>query len=628
MSSKTKSRSSRKGGFSMFRSPLLTTNTIYKTKIQNSGIVEGVELYFIRHAHSCANMIEAYGAKGLQKLSSKNIRPDYAPNPHITNFGISHALGSTLSDVITIGGFNYTSKIQPDLVCASQLIRTWETAYTLFYQYFNQKTQNGKCKNPLYICPYIGENRDVKLPGTPYLDLDNQPEDIKTSKNKFNRFIKHFKEYIQTYYPDTINVDDLCTPNLEYLFKNGNIYPVPKSNKPTNILTNTTEYLTDEPDFNQFINTILPKLIQKVKQDRILKGSMRIENKPIRIVIVTHSKFMEENILKQLSSIDKQKILSYRNSEGKVKVYNCDVYKMSLVADINTRKTNIFFPENVQVASEIDFYKMPSPFKDFTDKNFSISNKNVSPQYFNQYFENLYQLQNTEKLHKMFDIIVGLCDKETKENGNKEYNYLNLLIDKLVGAWAKDKGNLNVNLSGLLTYKSRNAIIRSNILNNELSGLLTQTRINNSNPAINRLPNVNLSERETEVREISPYKHYKHYQNPFNGNGNENEFSEWNETFEEEEKPSINSKRGLTNFKRQTASMGTTPGFIKQVKKQNNLTNPQITASILRAQGVSNFSGIQPYEKTNMEEASGGKKKKRTVKKKSVKRKSTSFRKK
>lgn len=603
---KSKTKSSRKGGFSMFKSPLLTTNTIYKTKIQNQGIVEGVELYFIRHAHSCANMIEAYGAKGLQKLSSKNIRPDYAPNPHITNFGISHALGSTL------GEFSYSSKIQPDLVCASQLIRTWETAYTLFYHYFNEKTQNGKCKNPLYICPYIGENRDVKLPGAPYLDLDNQPEDIKTSKNKFNRFIKHFKEYIQTYYPNTINVDDLCTPNIDYLTPDGKIMV----NKAQRVLTNerNRNYITDEPDFNEFIRVILPTLIQKVKQDRILKGPMRGENKPIRIVIVTHSKFMEENILKQLSSNDKQTILRYRDSEGKVKVYNCDVYKMSLVADRNTRKTNIFFPENSQVATQIDFYQMPSPSGGFTDKNFSISNKNVSPQYFNQYFEKLYPSRNIEQLNKMFDIIVGLCDKETKRNGNKEYNYRNLLMDKLVGVWAKGKG-----------YSSANSIQE---LKNSLSGLLlsSQTRRNNRNLGMNGPPNVNESERPTEVLVKPPYTPYQYsnnenernteiyvkspytpYQNPNNENRNSGH--------------SVNkSNKSLTYSSPQSAApLGQRASFITPVQLR---VTPPINNVIRKASSVR-------VEPSPIEVIDGGKKKKRTVKKKSVQRKSSSsFRKK
>ena len=621
MSSKTKSqkRSSKKGGFSMFRSPSLTTNTIYNTKV-GYAVPEGVELYFIRHAHSCANMIEAYGAKGVQKLTSTNIRPLYAANPHITNFGISHGLGSTLSEM------NYSQMIQPDLVCASQLIRTWETAYNLFYQYFNARTSNGKCKNPLYICPYIGENRDVKLPGAPYLDLDNQPEDIKTSKSKFNKFIQHFKEYIEKYYPDTISVDDLCKPNLQYILKNGNIYPVPNSNKATNILTNSSDYLTDEPNFAQFVDSILPKLIQKVQQDRLLKGPMRGENKPIRIVIVTHSKFMEENIVKQLSSSNKKSFLQFRNNEGKVKVYNCDVYRMSLVAERNQRKTNLFFPTK-ETYESVDNYVMPAPNGGLTDIEFSISEKNVAPIYFNQYFQDSYWESIVEKkrdIQKLFDIIVGLCDKETKKNGNKEYNYRNLLVDKLIGLWTKKKGwtstsaiqNAKNRVSRLLMEKNNSPQLNV-VVNNRVEVLPenerpTEVRVGTLYTPYQN-PNENISERETEVRVKSPYTPYQ--------NLNENEFSGWNKNLTPSPSPTITHSEALTSLKQ--------PNLRKRSTFFNptNLTQQPITSSPYLQKTTERFSGMNRSGST-INGTHGGKKKKRTVKKKSVKRKSTSFRKK
>ena len=72
MSSKTKSQ--RKGGFSLFPPKTQVSNVLRgrESEVQPQSInmtVNNVpvELFFIRHAHSCANMIEAYGTKGLKK---------------------------------------------------------------------------------------------------------------------------------------------------------------------------------------------------------------------------------------------------------------------------------------------------------------------------------------------------------------------------------------------------------------------------------------------------------------------------------------------------------------------------------------------------------------------------------
>ena len=66
-----------------------------KIKFENLSDIP-IEIYFIRHAHSCANMIETFGGTGIKGFLTGN-RSRLANNPHITNFGISHSLNYSLT---------------------------------------------------------------------------------------------------------------------------------------------------------------------------------------------------------------------------------------------------------------------------------------------------------------------------------------------------------------------------------------------------------------------------------------------------------------------------------------------------------------------------------------------------
>lgn len=404
-----------------------------------------VELYFIRHAHSCANMIESYGAKGWQVIYKTDYRPIYANNPHITNFGISHALGSTFSEKE-----NYTKQIQPDIICASQLIRTWETAYTLFFDYFNQnknQVQNNinninknlkQCDIPLYICPYIGEKRGTIL----YTDLDNQPENIKISNEKFIRFLKHFRKYINDYYNK--NETKICKPKIVYLERNNgyslSVLKKQKKQKIENYINQNSSVfynlcLTNEPNFDNFKNKILESLILFAVSSRNKKNG-KLEKKipinkenPLRIVLVTHSKFMEENIVKHLST--KNEILKFRNNgNGGIKVFNCDVYKIEVPPKINsymTRTLNppkLFFPKILN-HENYDNYVMPPIRYNSTgkiiNKKFNIGDKNTIKRYLELYSTNLNYFD--------LNIILGLCNKENKQS-QKEFRKFILNVNK------------------------------------------------------------------------------------------------------------------------------------------------------------------------------------------------------
>ncbi len=271
------------------------------------------EIYWVRHANSCANMLESYGAKGLQDfmygvthLSVKTKRGTYTPDPHITNFGISHANLLSTQDFI--------KNIQPDIICVSQLLRTWETAYTLFPQYFSNTEYFSEFKNQLYVCPWINEKRENMF-GT---NLDNEPDLPENTIRKFDEFKEYLVEtFGETFTPNT-------KTNINYINRNGDGLLDTQINKQTFI----KNYKTPKPDYNNFIEKILPYLYKEI-----------LKFKPnAKIVIVTHSKFIQKNITKVK---DKQ----YSTDECVTRTIkpgyprNCDIYKQTYNVTIQQNKS-------------------------------------------------------------------------------------------------------------------------------------------------------------------------------------------------------------------------------------------------------------------------------------------------
>ena len=346
-------------------------------------IPPNVELYWIRHLHSCANMLESIGGRDIQLLRTiqsthvENIteRTRLAPNPHITPFGISHALGSTLHSK------NLTELIQPDLICASQLIRTWETAYLLFLQYFQKN-------KPLYIVPYIGEKRFPKIIGLKRLNTDNQPESIPISKKKFMNFFKYLQEYIKKYHQNECNKmnvnTNLVPPQIEYINRIGEI--TDKSDKST---------LSSNPNFKKFIKDILPHLI-----------SMVPSKKTIRIVLVTHSHFMEHNILPSKMTIPKY-LVPRLDSKGILRVWNVDCYRMT-----SSKGVEFAFPVRIP----FDQYHLP---KDMGGGKYHISDKNT----LSIFFKDLDQ-KDQNKYHDKIKYALGMCAIE-------EPKYITYVLNKL-----------------------------------------------------------------------------------------------------------------------------------------------------------------------------------------------------
>ncbi len=337
--------------------------------VNHLSIPNNVELYWIRHLHSCANMLESIGGRdiklirALQTTHIENIteRTRLAPNPHVSPFGISHALGSTLHLK------NLTDLIQPDLICASQLIRTWETAYLLFLQYFQKQ-------NPLYVLPYIGEQRFPKIIGLKRLNLDNQPDSIPVSKKKFMRFFQYLQKYISLYEKKRFDQQHiqlpLIPPKIQYINRKGDF--TNQSNKST---------LSSNPNFSKFMKDILPHLISLVH---------KTDQKPIRIVLVTHSHFMEHNILP--SNITIPKYLAPRvDSKGILRVWNADCYQMT------SKGVEFAFPARIS----FDQYMIP---KEIGGGKYHVSNKNTLL----TFIDNLKD-RDQNKHHEEIEYALGMC---------------------------------------------------------------------------------------------------------------------------------------------------------------------------------------------------------------------------
>jgi len=338
-----------------------------------------VELYWIRHLHSCANMLESIGGRDIKLVRAlktthvENIteRTRLTPNPHVTPFGISHALGSTLHSN------NLTDLIKPDLICVSQLIRTWETAYLLFLQYFQKNKET-----PLYVVPYIGEQRFPKIIGLKRINLDNQPDSIPLSKKKFMRFFQYLQHYVSTYEKKRFQEKKISTilnlPKIQYINRKGNF--TTQSNKST---------LSSNPNFHKFMNDILPHLISLIpSKDKI------------RIVLVTHSHFMEHHILPPKITIPKY-LAPRVDSKGILRVWNADCYRMTSSDHKNMKPSVHFaFPERIS----FDSYTIPS---EIGGCKYHVSDKNTLTTFFKD-----LKNRNQNKHHEDIQYAIGMCGIE------------------------------------------------------------------------------------------------------------------------------------------------------------------------------------------------------------------------
>ncbi len=238
-----------------------------------------VELTWIRHGISCSNLLaytqKMYKSGKLTKNMSNevNFEPENISykDPHLSNFGISHLYNVYNSDF-------YREEYKPDLIACSQLIRTMETAYILFYN--NLLNSNNSLLSKLYVCPYISEFESNNLF---HLKDEVDPFPPNENKERFNEFKQYLTSNLQEIFPVDKNI------KLVYLSKN------PESNRNVNNIneSNWTSNYFEPPQMNSydnFIEKILPKLINIV-----LKKNP--EKKYIKIAIACHGNYIRKHII-------------------------------------------------------------------------------------------------------------------------------------------------------------------------------------------------------------------------------------------------------------------------------------------------------------------------------------------
>lgn len=231
-----------------------------------------VELIWIRHGESCSNLISPILSEYSEFINKKKVIR-HIKNSHLSNFGISHIHSIKEKS-------DFYQDLNPDLIVCSQLIRTIETAYLLFYDKLRSGNRNSLLSK-FFISPFISEFISLKMYETPHSPTD--------TLSRFHQF--------QSYLADT-NLYPIKEIHLNYIRKD----PSPKQNNAfknassINAKTWIDYYFkasSDHDNYDLFISKILPLLIQKVI-------SKEPEKRKIKIAIICHANYIERHVLKTL----------------------------------------------------------------------------------------------------------------------------------------------------------------------------------------------------------------------------------------------------------------------------------------------------------------------------------------
>jgi hypothetical protein len=329
-----------------------------------------VELIWIRHGISCSNLL-GYTRKMFkegklvfeqdeneEEIDFKNLNYQ---DPHLSNFGISH-----LNNIVNTSEFYQT--YQPDLIACSQLIRTMETAYLLFYNDFSNSTNSLLSK--LFVCPYISEFESSNLS-----HLENEVKPFLPHKNykRFQQFKEYLSQLLPTYYPINKNVE------LVYLSKNeSNQNRNAKNMQNINNLSWNNYFESPRVEsYNLFIQTILPKLINKVLTKDPLKRT-------IKIAVACHGNFIGKHVLNTYQFVEKI------NNKGNPIIDNHGNIVLELKdKDVNSEKVKIFYspPKNADAYEEVYIFdKSNRGIKRATDLTIQVFPENPTPNRVNSSF--------------------------------------------------------------------------------------------------------------------------------------------------------------------------------------------------------------------------------------------------
>ena len=247
--------------------------TVYKL---NPNLIEEnldnitVNIYWIRHAYSCGNIMEYFG-KVLNM-------PEHAPDTPLSGLGILQA---------TILGLNLETKRileNADFYGCSTLTRTLQTGLFGLSNTIRNNSNHNNNYNKMYIIPYINE----KFVNVPTMALKTYVS-RSTTPLCYNYGIEcHqniFEQVQQQIIGDKMNLD-------WDIFKT--VYPNDEACKQEDKITS---------NYKRFLNDILPQIIAKCSNDQT--------KKEYNICLFSHGKYIRSDVLKN-------------PDEG---VYNTGIYK-------------------------------------------------------------------------------------------------------------------------------------------------------------------------------------------------------------------------------------------------------------------------------------------------------------
>ncbi len=288
-----------------------------------------VDIYYTRHCNTAHNLLKEL--KFLDKEHFESIE-----NASLSNFGIIHGLQIA-------SHFNFYKKIDPNVVCASYYVRTWQTAFLLYNEYFARG-------GTLYVLPYIHEHNDKLRPSHQDCVKEFDDYNIKKCMRDFIDFLAYLKKFMQKYYPSLCKKFTFQIPKIVLLNKFGKAISLQKAYNLNYYKKNIYLY---NPNFRIFEKKILSTFEKYINRDLQ------------RIAVITHGKVIKQDILgikeKKSQNVKGNLVRSVHPEKG-LEMNNCDTYmiryKKSNKKYIRASIPMQYFP-NSQRNLKYDYFIIP-----------------------------------------------------------------------------------------------------------------------------------------------------------------------------------------------------------------------------------------------------------------------------
>ena len=205
------------GGLLSSNKPLINANkrsngSIGSKKEEDIFIIVN-NIYFQRHAVSCANTIEkVYSKSGpLASAKAQYEKSKYAANSGISYVGVQQCLQvCDYFDNFRINAEKPSGKKPLIIFCCSELIRTQQTLFLSWLKYLKDyKEKNGR----IIVLPWLNE---VSLPSKFGIvaNKDNYPASLKETQEAWTTFIKNINDNIGKIKDDTLNEESTLQQDI------------------------------------------------------------------------------------------------------------------------------------------------------------------------------------------------------------------------------------------------------------------------------------------------------------------------------------------------------------------------------------------------------------------------------